>query len=93
MKKKNKTLPEKLTLENLSEMIDAFPKKHKHGFLRVEIESMLDRYSLDKKKVYTEIGVNTCMMIDGESVTFDNDVELGIRCVLRGRSKSAFEWD
>ena len=93
MKKKNKTLPEKLTLENLSEMIDAFPKKHKHGFLRVEIESMLDRYNLDKKKVYTEIGVCTGILIDGEPVTYDTDVELGIRCVLRGRKKNVFEWD
>lgn len=93
MKKKNKTLPEKLTLENLSEMIDAFPKKHKHGFLRIEIESILDRYNIDKKKFYTEMGVNTCMLIDGESVTYDNDVELAIRCVLRGRKKNVFEWD
>lgn len=86
-------LPDKLTVKNLNLVIDEFPRKHKQGFTSNEINCLLKKFGIDKKKFNTELGINTVMMIDGETVTFDNDIEKSLRCLLEGRTKNVFGWD
>ncbi len=86
-------LPKTLTTKNLSEVIDNFPKKTKYGFTRSETDSLLEKYGIDKPKFYKELGINTVIMVDGEFVTYDSDIEKSLQCVLEGRTKTAFEWD
>lgn len=86
-------LPDELTYNNLSEVISYFPKKYEHGFIRTEIEALLKKYKLSLHKFNKEMGINTAMNINGEIVNYDTDVEMTIRCIIRGRTKNALEWD
>lgn len=93
MKSKKYIFPDKLTLDNLTEVIDNFPTKNKRGFTRSETHALLDKYNIDVKVFGKEMGTNTAMVIDGETVSYASDIELTIRCILRGRNKNAFEFD
>jgi hypothetical protein len=86
-------LPVKLTTKNLSEVIDNFPRKHKHGFVSAEIDLMLKKYGIDKKSFNKEMGTNTATVIDGEVVNYNNDIQKTIQCLLEVRTKNVFEQD
>jgi len=84
---------EKLTNKNVEDFIYSYPTKNKEGFIASEINDILEKYSIDKDKFYTALGVNTCMLIDGEVVTYHCDVLKGLRCVIENREQNFFEWD
>jgi hypothetical protein len=83
----------KLTSKNLELFINTYKTKHKEGFTGHEIVSILEKYKIDKPKFYDALGVNTCMMIDGEIITYHCDVEKGLRCVIEDRDQNILEWD
>ena len=84
---------DKLTIKNVEDFIYEYPTKNEHGFIASEINDMLEKYSIDKDKFYTALGINTCMIIDGEVVTYHCDVLKGLRCVIENREQNFFEWD
>ena len=84
---------EKLTPENLHEFIYNYPTKHQYGFMGSETNEILEKYEIDKDKFYDALGVNTCMIIDGEILNYHCDIELALRCVLEDRDKNLSEWD
>lgn len=81
MKTKDNTLPEKLTIDNVTNFIDSYPTKHKHGFTSDEIESILVKYNIDKSKFH--MGINTCMIIDGDTINYSSDFERALKRSLR----------
>jgi hypothetical protein len=83
----------KLTTENLSDFINNYPTKHKYGFMGSEINEILEKFDIDKEKFYTALGVNTCMIIEGEILNYHCDIELALRCVIENREKRLDEWD
>lgn len=89
----NEILMAKLTVKNISKVIDKYPCKYEHGFTGLEIKQLLFKYGIDQEKFYIALGVNTCMIIDGQSITYHCDVEKGIRCVLENRQQNILEWD
>ena len=82
-----------LTSENLELFIDTYKTKHKEGFTGNEIEFILEKYKIDKDKFYEALGVNTCMIIEGQIITYHCDVEKGLRCVIEDRDQNILEWD
>ena len=82
-----------LTSENLSDFIYSYYTKHKEGFLASEIKDILTKYNIDEDKFYEALGVNTCMIIDGQTITYHCDVEKGLRCVIEKRGENFYEWD
>lgn len=84
---------EKLTSENVEDFIYEYPTKNKEGFVGSEINTILEKYEIDKDKFYDALGVNTCMMIGGEFVTYHCDVLKGLRCVIENREQTFEEWD
>jgi hypothetical protein len=82
-----------LTPENLFDFISNYPTKHKQGFLPIETNEILKRFNIDKKLFYEKLGVNTCMVIEEQTVNFKSDIELALRCVLENRDKKIGEWD
>jgi hypothetical protein len=84
---------EKLTSENLSEFINTYPTKHKYGFLATETNDILEKFGIDKDNFYTALGVNTCMIIEGQTLNYHDDIELALRCVIENREKTLDEWD
>ena len=86
-------LPTELTVKNLSDVIDNFPRKHKNGFVSSEIDAILKKYGINKEVFNKEMGVNTAMLIDGETVSYDTDIQKTLQCLLQGRTKNVFELD
>jgi hypothetical protein len=84
---------DKLTSDKLTEFIDSYPTKYEHGFLDSETKEILEKYEIDKDKFYTALGINTCMVIEGQTLNFHCDIELALRCVIENRDKTLEEWD
>jgi hypothetical protein len=84
---------ENLTSENLTDFIYNYPTKHQYGFMSSETNEILEKYKIDKEKFYTALGVNTCMIIEGEILNYHCDIELALRCVIENREKRLDEWD
>ena len=82
-----------LTSENLSEFINTYPTKYQYGFLSSETNDILEKFEIDKDKFYTALGVNTCMIMEGQTLNYHCDIELGLRCVIEDREKTLDEWD
>lgn len=82
-----------ITSENLNDFINNYPTKYQSGFLAFEIKEILERFQIDEDTFYKALGVNTCMVIDGQAVTYHCDIELALRCVIENRNKTLNEWD
>ena len=74
---------EKLTSDNLTEFIDTYPTKYQHGFLGSETKEILEKFEIDKEKFYTALGVNTCMVMEGQILNYHCDIELALACGLK----------
>jgi hypothetical protein len=83
----------KLTSNNLELVIVTYKTKYDEGFTSDEITSLLKRYKIDENKFYEALGVNTCMVIEGQTITYHCDVEKGLRCVIEDRDQNILEWD
>ena len=81
-----------LTLQNIQEVVDNYPTKHKSGFTDTEINSLLKEYSVNSKKFYYNLGVNTVSIIDGKTVTYHTDIKRALRFVIKG-SESVADFD
>lgn len=84
---------EKLTSENVESFVYDYPTKHVQGFLRSEIMTILEKYEIDKIKFFDALGVNTCMIIEGNSITYHCDILKGLHCVIENRGQTFEEWD
>ena len=84
---------EKLTSENVEDFVYEYPTKNKEGFVGTEIKSILEKFNIDENIFYNALGVNTCMNIGGEFVTYHCDILKGLRCVIENREQTFEEWD
>lgn len=83
----------KLTIKNVDKFINEYPTKYEYGFIDSEINDILEKYNIDKDKFYTGLGVNTCMLINGETITYHCDILKGLYCVIENREQTFEEWD
>jgi len=67
--------------------------KHKEGYTSLEMNNLCDKLGLDKPTFYDKLGVNTCMVINGEVITYHCDVELAVLLVIEDRDVTQSEWD
>jgi hypothetical protein len=84
---------EKLTSENVESFVYDYPTKHVQGFIGKEIMEILEKYEIDNEKFFDALGVNTCMVIGGETITYHCDILKGLRCVIENREQTFEEWD
>ncbi len=82
-----------LTIENVEEIVNNFPTKHKMGFVGSEILALLKEYNINNKDFFNKLGPNTVGVIDTEVVTYHCDILKGLRCVLENREQTLEEWD
>jgi hypothetical protein len=83
----------KLTIKNITNVVDQFPVKYEYGFTKSEIKELLTEYDINPEKFYKALGVNTCMIIDGQSITYHCDIEKALFCVVENREQNFLEWD
>ena len=77
----------------ISDIINNYPTKYPYGFTASEITNILEEYDIDKDKFYNALGINTCMVIDGQTITYHCDILKGLNCVLENRNQTFEEWD
>jgi len=82
-----------LTSKNVEEFVYDYPTKHVQGFMGSEIMTILEGCEIDKDKFFDALGVNTCMVIGGETITYHCDILKGLRCVIENREQTFEEWD
>lgn len=75
------------------ETVNGFNTKHKEGFTSSEMLQVCNKANVDYDEFLEKLGVNTCIMIDNEIITYHSDVELALACCIEGREPNVFEWD
>lgn len=55
-------------------LVKKIKTKHKKGFLDSEIHDLITKQNIDKIKFFEILGVNTCLIINGELITYKHDV-------------------
>lgn len=82
-----------MTPLKLYEKVYKFKTKHKEGFTSSEIEQLLDELGVTDKDRYAELlGVNTCMIIEEQVITFKNDIYYAMKRYFNFYT-SPLEWD
>ena len=83
----------KLTIKNITNIVNNYPVKYEYGFTSEEIKNLLKEYDLNSESFYKALGVNTCMIIDGQTITYHCDIENALFCVVENREQNIWEWD
>jgi len=74
-------------------LIRSYKSKHASGFTRDEMVDLCIDLCVDEDLFFENLGVNTGLIVDGDYLTYKNDVELAFTCSIEGRDKSSFEFD
>lgn len=83
----------KITSKNITNVVNNFPVKYEYGFTASEINTLLTEYDLDENLFYQKLGVNTCMVIEGQTITYHCDIEKALFCLVENRDENFLEWD
>ena len=83
----------KITSKNITNVVNNFPVKYEYGFTASEINTLLTEYDLDEDLFYQKLGVNTCMVIEGQTITYHCDIEKALFCLVENRDENFLEWD
>lgn len=70
-----------------------FKTKHKEGFTRQEIKDFCQLNNFNFEDFCDRIGVVTGVVVEGEFLTYRDDIELAIRLTIEKRDKNIFEFD
>jgi len=79
--------------EEVAEAVTNFPTKNKEGFTYSEMTQICEAFNIEVEKFKKALGVNTCIIIEGEIITYHNDVEMALICCVEHRDMNALEWD
>lgn len=78
----------------VNEYIDNYPRKHNRGFTHTELLDLLSKIEdISIPHVENALMGNTCMVIDGDIITYTWDVQKAIQCGLEKRQLYVGEWD
>ena len=79
--------------EQLKEKVYNYNTKYSAGFIKSEIEQLLEELNINEKRFYKALGVNTCMLIDGNVITYHCDILKAVVCAIENREQNSLEWD
>lgn len=79
--------------EKLQKKVFDYNTKYKEGFIKSEIEQLLEELNINERRFYKGLGVNTCMLIDGDVITYHTDILKGVVCAIENREQNSLEWD
>lgn len=87
--------PPLLCASCLEALVYNWKTKNKEGFTHREENRLLahiGKENMDMDKYYDALRGNTCMMIDGEIITYRCDILTALRCGLEKRNMKWYEW-
>ncbi len=88
-----KETKEETEYQKLENKIFNYKTKYREGFIKSEIEQLLEELNINERRFYKALGVNTCMLIDGEVITYHTDILKGVICAKENREQNILEWD
>jgi hypothetical protein len=68
---------------SIAERVNNYPTKHKYGFIKSEIETLLKEYPIDKDRFNLSMMGHTCMLIDNETIWYHCDIIKAIKYSVR----------
>jgi hypothetical protein len=68
-------------MEKLINMEDNKIIKSKFGLTNNEIKALLKEQKINEKDFYKALGINTCMIINGETITYHTDIDRALRLI------------
>jgi hypothetical protein len=83
----------KADYKKIADYVYGYKTKHKEGFIKKEITAILYELNINEKRFYEALGVNTCMMIGKDIITYHTDIVKGLVCAIENRQQNALEWD
>jgi len=60
--------------KELQDLVYNYKTKYEEGFTDSEIKSLLIELKIDEESFNQSLGVNTCMIVDNEIITYHSDV-------------------
>lgn len=82
-----------MNYKELKDLVYNYPTKYEFGFIRSEMEQLIVKLNLDHLKFNENLGINTCMMIDNEVITYHCDILLAVNLTIENRKAKGHEWD
>jgi len=55
--------------------------KSKFGLTDNEIKALLKEQKINEKDFYKALGINTCIIINGETITYHTDIDRALRLI------------
>lgn len=81
-------------MKNLKEEVYEYPTKHKEGFTRTEMQTLLSKYpEANWFKFFHAFTGCTMSTIDGEMIHYTTDVHTALKCAVYDRGLRQEEWD
>jgi hypothetical protein len=78
---------------DIKKIVNKFPTKYSMGFTDEEISDLLEQLNVNEKRFNKAMGVNTVMMIDGNTIHYHTDIESALNQLLNGKSQHPLAWD
>jgi hypothetical protein len=79
--------------QKLQKKVFDYNTKYKEGFIKSEIEQLLEELNINERRFYKALGVNTCILVDGDVITYHTDILKGVVCAIDNREQNSLEWD
>lgn len=74
-----------MKLTKLEQAVYGFKTKNKEGFTNSEMASLLKELKINKQKFNKALGVNTCMIINGEVIIYHTDIISALTQVITNK--------
>lgn len=83
-----------MNYKELKNIVYNFPTSNREGFIQNEQEELLKQFpKCNMNKYYDAMRGNTCMMREGNIITYHCDVLTALTCGLENRDINQFEFD
>jgi hypothetical protein len=78
----------------LQDKVYNYPTKYQEGFIGEELKALIRTFPImNMEKFYKAMEGDTCMVINGEVVSYHCDVLKALRCGIGNRNLALSEWD
>ena len=82
-----------MTNKELEDYIYAYKTFSEYGLTHAEQKAVVKKFGYDEDEYWSKLGVNTCMMDGGETITYHVDVLRTLILLSEDRDMNVFEWD